>query len=282
MSKGLVFVGLAVVMIPLGIWGGYHYSRTEFEVVGCVRVKPDSPVILYPEAHDKIDPAYFPLYLETQAALINSARVIERATQNPRWRSWKSPVPGDLTEMLRRDLKVVPSGELIEVSITDPDQTMVSIGVQAILGAYMEIESDTERASATQRLEVLEDIRNSRNNQLAAIRKRIADASAASITATTQRTDSGGREQLVLDDLEQEKTKATRDLDEVTRRIEQLNVESPLSGAASVVSYGDAPIGRSLPYPRPQMAAAGGVCGLVLAGFLGLILGSSDRRRASR
>ena len=85
-----------------------------------------------------------------------------------------------------------------------------------------------------------------------------------------------GRKDLQIKNLKQETDAVQRRLDETNTRLEQLNVESSISGRISVLSYGD----KAQPYKnkRTQLTAAGGLGGAMLGIGLIALWGFMDRR----
>ena len=86
-----------------------------------------------------------------------------------------------------------------------------------------------------------------------------------------------GRKQLTIESLRAEAAAAKTKLDEVDRRIDQLNVESTLSGRVSVISHGELP---RAPYKdrRAAFTAVGGIGGAGVGPAVLILLGLLDSR----
>jgi Mrp family chromosome partitioning ATPase/uncharacterized protein involved in exopolysaccharide biosynthesis len=86
-----------------------------------------------------------------------------------------------------------------------------------------------------------------------------------------------GRKQLQIDALRGEVTTVSGRLKEVDNRIDQINVESALSGRISVITYGDPPK-TPVKDRRTAFAAAGGLGGGAIGPALLILLGLLDGR----
>jgi succinoglycan biosynthesis transport protein ExoP len=158
-----------------GALAAYLLTPPKYEIVGYVRVKPYIPKILYQTDQNGVLPS-FETYVNFQESLIQSQRVMDRASQNPEWAALHHKPTADGTNPISTDNLVVDhekGTELITVTATDRDLNVAMAAVKSIIKAYTEISVETESEGGTQRLQTLEDLRTGLSNQQRDIRDQI-------------------------------------------------------------------------------------------------------------
>jgi polysaccharide biosynthesis transport protein len=148
---------------------------TKYEIVGYIRVKPYLAKILYQSDENGMLPS-FDTFVDLQESLIQSQRVLDRASQNPDWLALNRTPSTPGASSINTDALVVDHAkgtELITVSATDRDLNAAMAAVKSVLQAYLEISGETEGEGDAHRLQVLEDLRTSLANQARGIHDRI-------------------------------------------------------------------------------------------------------------
>ncbi len=131
-------VALAGAGALAGALAGYLATGPKFETRGVVSIQPVMPKVIY-ETEVSAPMQYFTSFVNKQAMLMRSARVLALAVQSEPWRASGRGAGPDAAELLRRRVRVdTPreSPELIFVSCTDEDPRFTSAAVDAVLRAY--------------------------------------------------------------------------------------------------------------------------------------------------
>ncbi|QNN24907.1 hypothetical protein HED60_22375 [Planctomycetales bacterium ZRK34] len=218
-------------------------------------VKPDEAVADEPESDDKSAEAVAPLTALTAVEIAQQDRqMLELMNQKEALEREMARLKLSLGENHRQVLQTRTLLESIEDSIVkrtaEFNQQLQQMGGAVGTGETL--------AQLEERLKALQQLYDT----------------------TKEETTELGKKNLRLQSLatEMETTKAR--LNETELRIEQLKVESAVSGRISVVSEGDLPL---KPYKdrRKSMAALGGMMGLCFGVGIVLLIGSMDRRLRS-
>lgn len=148
-GRMLITAALAAVCGVVGGVTGFLAQAPLFESKSIIKIQPVLPKILY-ETEQSTAPRMFASFVSTQAELISSARVLERAMESDKWRavamvSGVTTVDGFNSHLRVKTTK--SAQELIYITFEDEDARVAQAGNQAVVEAYMELygnESDRE------------------------------------------------------------------------------------------------------------------------------------------
>jgi Mrp family chromosome partitioning ATPase/uncharacterized protein involved in exopolysaccharide biosynthesis len=166
---------LGLVLGCGGAFAAWTLVPPTYPIVGYVQVKPYVPKVLYASDENGMLPSFEP-FVDLQASLLQSQRVLDRASQTPEWIALHRASTALGASGISSDALVVdhPRGsELITVTVTDRDQNVAMVAVKSILQAYMEISGEANGVEDAHRLQVLEDLRTSLTNQARGIQNQI-------------------------------------------------------------------------------------------------------------
>jgi polysaccharide biosynthesis transport protein len=165
---------LALVGAPIGALVAYHLVKPQFESTGIIMVKPTLPPVLYTNDQNNLLPM-FGAYVEAQAALIGSQRVIELGMQNPQWTAIHPNYTPDDVVNFTNSLTVTHTkdGELIIVAFDDIDPDVAQRAVGCVIDAYQQVYNEDDSGAVQQRLNVLEERRLSLTNDLKGLNDRM-------------------------------------------------------------------------------------------------------------
>jgi len=168
----------AIIFAIMGAVGcglaGYYLVKPTYRSVGMVRYKPVLPRILYESEESSVMPM-FDSYVESQAQLMGSQRVLDLAMQDEVWKSRGIVFTVEKQALFRDNLEINKGkrSSIVSVLFTDPDPDMAQASVKTVINAYTRIYGEHDNISEADRLQILEERRASLTNQLASIRSRI-------------------------------------------------------------------------------------------------------------
>jgi Mrp family chromosome partitioning ATPase/uncharacterized protein involved in exopolysaccharide biosynthesis len=179
---------LAIVLALLGAAGGagfgYFVQKPSYQSVGIIRIKPSMPNGLL-IGQDRVMPA-FEAFVKSQQAFLLSERVISKAMEKPEWQAVTPGLSPEAIVSFRSRLEVFyDKGELIKVSFTDANPAVAMTGVKCVTTSYLELFGNSESASGSERLGILQKMRTDQSNVL-----RGKNAAIASIAGTDTDPDS--------------------------------------------------------------------------------------------
>ncbi len=169
-------IALAIVgAIVCGVIG-YVYEEPVYQSIGYIEYKPVLPRVLYQSEESSVMPM-FDAFIETQASLLQSQRVLNMAMQDESWRTLNRTFSADTVQEFKDNLEVTkkPRSTLVFVSFSDPVPDIARTAVKTTIDAYIRIQDETNVASNTGRLQLLEQRRTRLANERASIRTRILD-----------------------------------------------------------------------------------------------------------
>ncbi len=137
-GRYVLTVVLAAIGAAAGAMTGYLATRPKFETRGMISIQPVIPRVIY-EAPEQAPMHLFTNFVNRQATLIKSARVIALAVESEDWRALGRGTGPAAEDLLRRRVKAEKApdtDELIEVTVTDEDSAFTSTAVRVVLRAY--------------------------------------------------------------------------------------------------------------------------------------------------
>ena len=167
-------VMLALTGIAGGICAGYFLPPVRYRSTGLIRIKPSVKRILFPSEQNAVMPM-FDSFMESQVALINSARVLDYAMQNPDWQGLGRGLSPKIVTEFRDSVEVEHprNSEVIIISLSDRDPDAAGIGVKAVIEAYQKLYGETDADNQARTLQILEDRRTALANELKSLNERV-------------------------------------------------------------------------------------------------------------
>lgn len=148
---------MAFIACALGLPPVWFLIKPEYTAVSAIEIAPVVPWIAF--AEDSKAMPHYDNYVNTQAALITSARVLYNVLEDPviRRREEFSEQETPIV-YLQENLTAhaVRNSQLLLVSMTDPDPVLASEVANAAVRAYMSLEGGSEATSEENKLRTLE------------------------------------------------------------------------------------------------------------------------------
>jgi len=171
-------------VIPLAIICGLICGLTCRQMVkdtysstGTLRIRPTLPRVLVENEENGQLPMY-QAFVDMQATLLTSEKVLDLAVQDPAWEALVGPASPDTAGRMLGNLKVTAEGELITVSYTDRNPNLTAIAVRAAISAYIQLYSETDEASKESHIKLLENVKNTDAARLASLNHECLDIAA--------------------------------------------------------------------------------------------------------
>lgn len=156
---------MAVLLgVPTG-WEGYRLGKAIYRSQVPIHVELSERRVMYYD-EEKGELPQYESFIETQMALIQSQHVIDLAMKNPGWATTGQPAAADPTLRFMDSLNVDRKNELITVSFDDPNPLTAMVGAEAVVKAYQKLYSEEEAAAQSRRLEILQRLEKSLNDDL--------------------------------------------------------------------------------------------------------------------
>ncbi len=149
----LAIITAAVLGAAAGA-GMYVSITPKYESTGLIRVKPQREYVLYRGVDEPI--AQFGAYLDYQAKLVGSQRVLSLAYRSDTWESRPQKQSIPFTEFTDRIQVMHNRGQLIEVAFEDEFRETAQRAVKSVIEAYMEIYGESDAQGEAERLSILE------------------------------------------------------------------------------------------------------------------------------
>jgi Mrp family chromosome partitioning ATPase/uncharacterized protein involved in exopolysaccharide biosynthesis len=170
-GRYLLAILLAILGAVTGAWLGYNAKAPIYQSIGVIRFKPILPRVLFTTEQNSLVPM-FDAYLDAQANLIASQRIIELAMQDPRWIEVRNTSSNQQEVDFKSSLAVghPRNSELVMISFSDLNAVAAQRGAAAIIRAYAAIsDGDDDTANLMPHLQTRQ---NDLTNQLKAINER--------------------------------------------------------------------------------------------------------------
>lgn len=162
------------ILVGLGIPYVWITKKLTYTASAQVQVDPALTKILYEDENSQVMP-FFTQYLNTQAHLITSKRILEAALADPRAQDCPIQQREDPLLALRRALKVepVPATNLLEIKVTQETRESAEDLAAAVVDAYMTNAVEAEAEETQKKRKVLETNRQVVKTELEHIRSDI-------------------------------------------------------------------------------------------------------------
>jgi succinoglycan biosynthesis transport protein ExoP len=165
-------IGCAIILGGLGAAAGFKAGQKTFKSTGQIRVMPVVPKIMY-STDEKGTMPMFETYVEAQASLLRSQRVLDKAIDDAAWQSFGRGKTDQAVEKFAENLSVARTGDMIWISAVDVDANAARIAVKALIGAYQKLFDESEELNEEKRQEILRARQTTLTNELGGIRQRI-------------------------------------------------------------------------------------------------------------
>ncbi len=157
-----------------GSFVGYRVMPPEYTSAGLIEIKPVLPKILYENEHNSAIPM-FDAYVNAQAQLMSSRRVIDMAMQSDRWKQTGRALNPDQVALFIENLQVQKArrGNTITVTFNDSEPDVAVAAVRSIIDAYERIHREQEAQEDTLVIRRLEERVTSLNREVEGIQTQI-------------------------------------------------------------------------------------------------------------
>ncbi len=171
-------VALGLLLAAPFAFLGYHATTPKYRSTGLIRVMPTLPSVAYRIEENQLPPLFDSL-VTTQAAILKSRRVLDLAVNDPKLRQagWPGGVHG--VALLEQTLTVTNerNSELIKVTVTHTDPRQAQAALNAVLGAFEEIQDEFSGTNATQREQQLAVLQTQYGRDLTSLQDEILELS---------------------------------------------------------------------------------------------------------
>lgn len=173
-GRYLIAILLAVVLGPCGAAAGYFAVQLEYTSNATIRIAPYLPKVLFDSEQSNIMPM-FDSFLQTQAALIASRKVIELAMNSADWREAGGVYSPEALEVFTKNLTVTQpkSSQLIVIGFSDKDPKLARAGTTAVLKSYQDAFIDSDKGKELERFDLLEKRLQSLSRDKDEVKKKI-------------------------------------------------------------------------------------------------------------
>jgi capsular exopolysaccharide synthesis family protein len=173
--RWVAIVGL-LLAVPLAV-GGYLAVKPTYTSTGMIRIAPTMTMIIYNDLEDAKVPAMFESMVSTQAALLQSRRVLDLAMDDPKLRAAGWPAAPEGLALLQKNLDVSNRRalELISASVKSPDGALAQAAVNAILTAYEKVYDDNNSFNYASRTQAIEQQRDKLATEIESARRTIRE-----------------------------------------------------------------------------------------------------------
>lgn len=168
------FVLALVFALPFA-YVGFKLREPKYRSTGLVRIAPMLPKLVYSTNENQLLP-HFESYVQAQVMILGSRRVLNRAMENAELKAsgWPQGTAG--IAALERSLHVncPPRSEIITVSVRHADPVKAKAAVNAVLGAFAEVQQELTGTNGTLQEATLASLETQREQELRQKRNEIA------------------------------------------------------------------------------------------------------------
>ncbi|HWB52541.1 MAG TPA: hypothetical protein VG722_00045 [Tepidisphaeraceae bacterium] len=172
-------IGLGVSLaIAFGVLGAI-FGHVQYQSLAEVRCNPVVPSVMY----QTVDPnkqalPMFNSYVDTQAQLLQSERVLDMAMSSDLWKQTGLGNSPDDIDTVQTNLTITHDSQsyLILIQFLSGRPAAAQAGLQAILNAYKKLYGESDAENTQRRLEILGGLRNNLNADYQAKRQAVRDA----------------------------------------------------------------------------------------------------------
>ena len=161
-----------------GVFAGFKLGKKTFRKARPIDPRDGGfvPKVMY-SVDEKGNIPMFDQFVDAQIYLLKSQRVLRMALQDEGWKALGRNDSDENVELILKNLEVARQGEIIFVSVTDPDPAAAQLAVKTIIAAFKSVYDEEDVQNSERRLEVLQGNETRLNADLAAIRKHILEIS---------------------------------------------------------------------------------------------------------
>jgi len=173
--KGRYFWAVLLTLIGLagGGWLGYRSVVLKYQTIGMLSIRPYFPPTIKETELSRVMPM-FDEFVDSQVQFIQDQRVLDKAMESDLWRkSGGGNRPEDQLDF-RKNLRVTRRGQIIRIAYWDPDISVTSSAVRAVIDAYMQIYGEKESQGFQEREKVLLKEKNELTTKLETVETQMA------------------------------------------------------------------------------------------------------------
>lgn len=173
-GRYLWVVMLGAMLAGGGAYAGYQLWEPVYQSVGQIRIAPTLPRILY-STEDQNMSGVYDGYIDTQTALMTSARLVDFANQSETWKAIGRGLTDEAIRDFRESLKIGRSkgSQIVNVYFSDTDPVAAQAAVKAVIESYMKIYGEEDVKAHETRLNVLEKRRITLGAELKSLQDRV-------------------------------------------------------------------------------------------------------------
>jgi Mrp family chromosome partitioning ATPase/capsular polysaccharide biosynthesis protein len=166
-GRYLLALGLALLAGGVGMGVGWFLAGPLYRSDGMVRIASALPVVIQQTDQNQPIPM-FDSFMQAQQELVTSRFVLEKVVADPIWNTKAVGGRRPTISALAADLKVEvrPRSENVRISYTDPVAAVASSIVESTIAAYQTVFEQDDQQIEKQRLQLLEEYRNTLTSQL--------------------------------------------------------------------------------------------------------------------
>jgi len=156
-----------LLAIPLAITG-YVAVKPTYTSTGIIRVAPTMEMVLYNNLDDAKVPAMFESMVSTQAALLQSRRVLDMAMQDEKLRTAGWPEAPEGLALLQKNLEVSNRRalELITATVKHPNPELAQKAVNAILESYLTVYEENQSVTTSDKERKIQERRDNLSREI--------------------------------------------------------------------------------------------------------------------
>jgi capsular exopolysaccharide synthesis family protein len=168
------FVLALVFALPFA-YVGFKLREPKYRSTGLVRIAPMLPKLVYSTNENQLLP-HFESYVQAQVMILGSRRVLNRAMENKELIASGWPQGGAGIAALERSLNVncPPRSEIVTVSVRHADPVRAKAAVNAVLGAFAEVQQELTGTGGTLQEATLTSLETQHEQELRQKRNEIA------------------------------------------------------------------------------------------------------------
>jgi succinoglycan biosynthesis transport protein ExoP len=168
------FVLALVFALPFA-YVGFKLREPKYRSTGLVRIAPMLPKLVYDTEDNRLLP-HFESYVQAQVMILSSRRVLNRAVANKELEAagWPRGEAGIAALERSLEVKCPPRSEMITVSVRHTDKYLAKAAVNAVLGAFAEVQQELGGSAGTLQEATLASLATQHEQELRQKRNEIA------------------------------------------------------------------------------------------------------------
>ena len=168
-------VPLAVVLAIVGVLAGWFLPTPVYRSDGKLQFSPVIPKALDEDAEVR---PMFEAWVNAQASMIMSERVVSRALANPSWETLGvASHDSDFRNRFQKSLEVShpKRSQMVQIGYSDSDKGLAKIAVESIIRAYEDVHSDEQMGENRAVIQILDEEIERYKTELKTHREQISD-----------------------------------------------------------------------------------------------------------